>query len=431
MYSNEQLIAIHNSKIGFEFEFYAKDNLTNVKESLTRSLNKKIRIEEKSHSDYTPTEDVFKLEPDFSGGSGMIELVTGPLHFNEAKLILAKTLKWIRENGSTNDRCSIHVNLAFNVHTLGPVVNMTKLDVGKFVLSFDEELVYKNFPKRRDSVYVKSIKFVIPLSRMSLDFPDKTLSLNYRFANEKYYGINFTKIPKGYIEFRYLGGAGYEKMYNSILKMTEHFILSLYKTLMNPQYTKKDELELDKILKNHQSVIQSYKSYKKFKEYYPKIKLMIDLKTADNIIEMYYVKLKDTLFELITESNLTEGLINYDSDTGRIQLKDANLKKCFSVTGIDLVDCTIDGNIKSCDLFNCDVNNSSIIQSNLFNYTKVKGSKIKDSYINTNSNLKDCYVFGKMTVFSGNMEGGIFREGRATKHANFKDTEVVEIEKIK
>jgi hypothetical protein len=36
-----------------------------------------------------------------------------------------------------------------------------------------------------------------------------------------------------------------------------------------------------------------------------------------------------------------------------------------------------------------------------------------------------------MTVFSGEMIGGIFRKGRATSHAEFKDAEIIEIEKIK
>jgi len=431
MYSNEQLIAIHNSKIGFEFEFFAKTDLKEVKESLTRTLNKKIRIEEKAHSDFSPSEDVFKLEPDNSGGSGMIELVTGPLHFTEAKLIMAKTLKWIRENGSTNDRCSIHVNIAFNGSTLGPETNMTNLDIGKFVLNFDEDRVYEEFPNRKNSVYAKSIKFVIPLSGMTEDSSGKTIWKNYMFVNEKYYGVNFTKIPKGYIEFRYLGGADYEKKYNAILRMTEHFIVSLYETLMNPQYTKKDEAELNKILANHKNVINAYKSYKKFKEAYPKIKLMIDLKTADNIIEMYYVKIRDVLFKLITEGGLVEGLVNYDSDVSRLQLKGANLEHCFNVTGIDLVDCDIRGNIIECDLFGCKVNDSSLIKCNLFGYTEVNGSKVEDSYVSRNVTVNNCYVFGDMTVFSGEMIGGIFRKGRATSHAEFKDAEIIEIEKIK
>ena len=98
MYSNEQLNAIHSSKIGFEFEFFSNENMDLTRQSLSESLNKKIRIEEKAHSDFVPSEETFKLEPDNSGGTGMIEMVTGPLPFVEAKLIMAKTLKWIREN---------------------------------------------------------------------------------------------------------------------------------------------------------------------------------------------------------------------------------------------------------------------------------------------------------------------------------------------
>ena len=64
MYSNKQLNAIHNSKIGFEFEFFANQDITKAKEDLSRVLNKKIRIESKAHSDFAPSGDVFKLEPD-------------------------------------------------------------------------------------------------------------------------------------------------------------------------------------------------------------------------------------------------------------------------------------------------------------------------------------------------------------------------------
>lgn len=432
MYSNEELNAIHSSKIGFEFEFFANESLDSAKESLSRTLNKKIRIEEKAHSDFAPTEDVFKMEPDNSGGTGMIELVTGPLPFVEAKLIMAKTLKWIRENGSTNERCSIHVNLAFDGKKLGPITNMTKLDIGKFVLNFDEDRVYEAFPNRKDSVYAKSIKFIVPLSGMTQSSPGKNIWRNYAFVNDKYYGINFTKIPKGYIEFRYLGGKDYEKKYSTILSMTEHFITSLYETLVNPNYTEDDLKLLDSVLEKHRHVIESYKTYKAFKEKFPDIHLMIDLKTEDQIVEMFYPRIREKIFELLTKADMKEGLINYDADSGRIQIKDAKLMRCFEVKGIDIVDSVIQGNIINCDIFGCDLKNSSVFESNLFGSTVVEDCKIEESYVSKNVVCEDSYVFGKRGVFSGEMVGGIFRQGRATNFARFsKDTEVIEIEKIK
>jgi hypothetical protein len=432
MYSNEELNAIHSSKVGFEFEFFANESLDSAKESLSRTLNKKIRIEEKAHSDFAPTEDVFKMEPDNSGGTGMIELVTGPLPFVEAKLIMAKTLKWIRENGTTNERCSIHINLAFDGKKLGPITNMSKLDIGKFVLNFDEDRVYEAFPNRKDSVYAKSIKFIVPLSGMTQSSPGKNVWRNYAFVNDKYYGINFTKIPKGYIEFRYLGGKDYEKKYSTILSMTEHFITSLYETLVNPNYTEDDLKLLDSVLEKHRHVIESYKTYKVFKEKFPDIHLMIDLKTEDQIVEMFYPRIREKIFELLTKADMKEGLINYDADSGRIQIKDAKLMRCFEVKGIDIVDSVIQGNIINCDIFGCDIKNSSVFESNLFGATVVEDCKIEESYVSKNVVCEDSYVFGKRGVFSGEMVGGIFRQGRATDFARFsKDTEVIEIEKIK
>jgi hypothetical protein len=430
MYTNEQLNAIYGSKIGIEFEFFANEGMDEVKRSLSQALNKQIRVEEKAHSEFTPSNEIFKLEPDNSGGSGMIELVTGPMPFVESKLIIAKTLKWIRENGSTNERCSIHINIAFDGKKLGPNTNVSSLDIGKFVLNFNEEAVYEAFPNRRDSVYAKSIKFIVPLSGMTQPSPGRILWKNYMFVSEKYYGVNFSKLPKNYIEFRYLGGADYEKKYNTILNMTEHFVLSLYESLVDPVYNENDLKMLDSLLEKHRSVIESYKTYSVFKRKYPKIKLMVDLKTYDQIVETFYPKMREKIFELLTKAGLEEGLINYDADTGKMQLKNAELMKCFEISGIDIVDCKIQGNVIGCDIFSTELINSSMIECNLFGATDTTSSKIEDSYVSKNVVVKDSYVFGPRGVFSGEMEGGIFRKGRATEFAKFQNTEIIEIEKI-
>tara|TARA_R100001443_G_scaffold56310_1_gene67299 strand:- start:67 stop:822 length:756 start_codon:yes stop_codon:yes gene_type:complete len=250
------------------------------------------------------------------------------------------------------------------------------------------------------------------------------------FVTEKYYGVNFSKLPQDYIEFRYLGGKDYEKKYNTIMNLTEHFVLSLYDTLMNPQYTEKDLKKLDSILEKHRGVIESYKTYEAFKKKFPDIRLMVDLKTYDQIIETFYPKMREKIFELLTKAGMKKGLINYDADTGRMQIKDTELMQCFEISGVDIVDSKIQGNIHKCDVFSCELLNTSIIESNLFGATNVDDSKIEDSYVSKNVVCKDSYVYGPRGVFSGEMEGGIFRKGRATKLARFENTEVIELEKI-
>ena len=430
MYTNEQLNAIYSSKIGLEFEFFANEGLDEVKRSLSNTLNKQIRIEEKAHSDFVPSDEVYKLEPDNSGGTGMIELVTGPMPFVESKLVIAKTLKWIRENGSTNERCSIHINVAFDGSKLGVPANVSNLDIGKFVLNFNEDKIYEAFPNRKDSVYAKSIKFIVPLSGMTQPSPERISWKNYMFVSEKYYGVNFSKLQKNYIEFRYLGGKDYEKKYNTIMNLTEHFVISLYETLMYPQYTTDDLKKLDVILEQHSGIVESYKDYQAFKKKFPKVKLMVDLKTYDQIVETFYPKMREGVFKLLTLAGLKEGLINYDADTGRLQLKNAELMRCFEVKGIDIVDCKIQGNILNCDIFSSELINSSLFESNLFGASDASDCKIEDSYVSKNVIVKDSYVFGPRGVFSGEMDGGIFRKGRATKMARFENTEIIEIEKI-
>ena len=125
--ATEKQNALLTSKIGFEFEFFSKKDLKETASSLSRLLGKKIRIEDKAHSAFNPTDSEFKLEPDNSGGSGMIEMVTGALEFPEAKVLLGKMLGWIQKNGSTNDRCSIHVNISFSGDKLGTDLNISNL----------------------------------------------------------------------------------------------------------------------------------------------------------------------------------------------------------------------------------------------------------------------------------------------------------------
>jgi hypothetical protein len=265
---------------------------------------------------------------------------------------------------------------------------------------------------------------------MTQPSPGRILWKNYMFVSEKYYGVNFSKLSQNYIEFRYLGGKDYEKKYNTIMNMTEHFVLSLYESLVNPIYNAEDIKNLDVILEKHSSVVKSYKTYKSFKRQFPKVKLMVDLKTYDQIVETYFPKMREQVFELLTKAGLTEGLINYDSDTGRMQLKGAELMKCFEIKGIDIVDSKIQGNVIGCDIFSTELVNASMTECNLFGATDVVDSKIEDSYVSRNVMCKDSYVFGARGVFSGEMDGGIFRKGRATDLAKFENTEIIEIEKI-
>ena len=105
---------LQNTLIGVEFEFYSNFSAEETASKLAKLLDKKIHVEEKSHSQFEVTQDVFKIEPDMSGGAKLLELVTGALPYFAARLMIINVCKWIEENGYTNDRSSIHLNLSFD-----------------------------------------------------------------------------------------------------------------------------------------------------------------------------------------------------------------------------------------------------------------------------------------------------------------------------
>ena len=265
---------------------------------------------------------------------------------------------------------------------------------------------------------------------MTLPSTANVIWKNYMFVKDRYYGVNFLKINDDCLEFRYLGGKDYEGKYNEVINMINLFITSTYDTLINPKYTEDDKKELRKILKYHEKVVKSYKSYQDFKKNFSDIRILIDLKTMDQVIELYYPKIRDVIFDLLTKADMKTGLINYDSDLGKIQVKDTELLRCFEIKDVDIFDSKIRGNIIDCDIFNCEIESSYVTKSNLFGSTEIKNSKIKNSYVNKNVVCEDSYVFGEMTVFSGEMTGGVFKEGRVTKFARFDKTEVIKSEKI-
>tara|TARA_R110001592_G_scaffold120545_3_gene325012 strand:- start:89728 stop:91017 length:1290 start_codon:yes stop_codon:yes gene_type:complete len=429
MYTQKELNTIYGSEIGLEIEFFSNYNIEDTRKQLSEFLHKKIYFSGRAYNKLQPTSSIFKLKPDLKGGRKMFELVTGPLPFVESKLIISKVFKWIRENGSTNENCAIHVNVSFDKNKVGPVGNVMNLDIGKFVLNFDEDRVYESFPTRKNSVYAKSIKFIFPINGL-MQSTEKINWKNYKYVNEKYYGINFASTKDNFLEFRYLGGADYHLKYDNVIEMTEYFILSLYGALENPVYNKNDFKKLDEVLTENKDVLRSYKSFKDFKKVFPNVKLLVNLQTSEQIVEMYYPKIRDRLFSILTLGGMTSGLINYDSDISKIQIKDAKLLKCFELKGFDIVESEIQGNISNCDLFNCKLKNSDLNECNLFNQTETESCVINNSYLSRNTFLKDSFVEGPLTIFSGEMKGGIFKEGKTTKFARFDNTEVVKIQKI-
>tara|TARA_B110000879_G_scaffold205356_1_gene285634 strand:+ start:637 stop:1863 length:1227 start_codon:yes stop_codon:yes gene_type:complete len=405
--------------------------LEETQKSLAKLLNRRIQLEEKAHSDFVPCDKVFKIEPDMSGGKGLVELVTGPIPYRNARVIIIKMLDWIEANGYTSDRASIHLNMSFQTEYLEDPIMVSKMNVLKFILEFDEQQVYNFFPERENSTYAKSIKWVMP-ARDAYWYDDSHISpMNFKFADSKYYGINFSKAEKNYLEFRYIGGEHYHRKKDEILYLSERFIMQMWKSCNDPRFTPQNRIELKKILNKNMPLIESLKDYKKLNEYFPNIHILVDLQDNDQVLKVQWPRIKDRVIDLIANGTMEKGLINYDSDFGTIQVKDGVFPAVYLLEGYEFIDCDLRGNIENSEIYGGTVDGSMLKRCNLYSSCEIKDSKVESCYVNGSVTATNCFVFGRDGIFKGRMIGGIYREGFLGKDARIdKATEVVVSKKI-
>lgn len=413
--------------IGFEFEFFMK-NLSFYKtlEILNKELDP-VRVHgfRQYHSDFKVDSNNFKIEPDLSGGSNMVELITGPLPYNDAKYYLIKILKFIQDLGYTNDKCSIHFNLSFNDEEK----NLNDLNILKLILNTDEDEVYRYYPSRKDNIYAKSVKKIIPYKEFDFfNIPIESVKNMIRLPNDKYYGINFTNItnPKETqrVEYRYIGGRDYEKNIGNVVYFLDRFILDTYGSVDSP-FNISDSRKLEDYLDRNISKLKSFSKYENFLIEYPNITLQIDQSSTYELVNSYFIRFYRKIWDILDScEEIGDCIINYTTKQQTLEIVDANIKLIGGIKNVDLISCNITGGmIEGCQIYSSEIVNAHISKSKIDN-SSVKGSKVIATRVET-SKLENCYFEGG--VLNSDMVGGVWRSGELGPFASISpETKIVD-----
>lgn len=409
------------AKVGIEFELYTEKSVTVTAKELGRVLNKKVIVpkvtvafnkEEKGtyHSELEPTATVFKLEKDFSGGKDMMELITGPMPYEEARIVIIKTLEWIKSNGWTDKKCAIHLNVSFNPFLLKTKNEISHLDPLKLILSYDENYIYDRFPERKHSVYARSINQVIPINKFVFQSTAADVdSTNFKVPDEKYYGINFTKRVKNYLEIRYLGGKDYEFKTAKILEILDYSILKIYEALQTPGLNTREIEKLKTIVVNMRKVAESFSSPERFFVDFPKINVFIDMKGNKEILKSYWTTIREQLFALIVSGGLKEGIFNLDTDISITQLRYATLRNAHDLENFEMFDCDFEGSGENIAFFRCKIKNSRLKQCKLIELNEIEDSKVEHTASFESNKFVNCYINCPDEIIEGKIEGGVIR----------------------
>jgi hypothetical protein len=377
----------------------------------------------KYHSDFTPDKNNFKIEPDLSGGSNMVELVTGPLDYFNAKYYLIKILSFIQKYGYTNDKCSIHFNLSFE----DDEKDLNDLNILKLILTTNEDEIYNAYPARKGNVYAKSIKKIIPYKEYDFyNIPITSVKNNLRLPNDKYYGINFLNInenkDKQRLEFRYIGGKDYEKNTGQLIYFMEKFIINVYDSI-DVGFDNEDVNTLEKYLEENIRLFKNFSKYDSLLIEFPSIILQIDQNNEYDLVKAYYNKIYSKIYSIIDSTdNLGECLINYVTQTQTIEIVDAKIKATSTISNVDFINCDLEGVFESCNLVGCDIKESQISKSRI-NHTDADNSKILSCKVD-NSSLSNCYFMDG--YLNSDMHGGVFRSGELGPYASLdSDVKIV------
>jgi hypothetical protein len=387
-----------NLNLGFEFEFFSPLNRKELSEKLSKVLGKRVHWTNQYHSDIQVGDGEFKLEPDFSGGFKMHELITGVMPYNEAVHTLFKVYNFIAENGFTSERTGLHINISFNEVDLGLAEKLQHLNVFKYLINLNEAKIFEMWPSaksRIQRIYKNSVMRIYPkskfISEISHNYSGPSSPADFNLPHTKYFGLNFTKLPKNYLEVRYAGGEGYEKKKKDTVELINYMAESLYEALKsNNEYSVQEKRKFEEILEHHRVVLVSAKTYENFVKAYPEIELYVDLRDDPRIVESNYPNLKEKLYELVTMGSLKKGTVNFDTTKNRVQIKDANLKESFSIKEVDLINCSAAGELAGCEFYGCEIRSAKIHESSFLTGNDIRYSYLKDcTFVKDGTNRLD------------------------------------------
>lgn len=400
---------LKNSIVGFEFEFYTTKPYYKLLEMLNRELSPiKVHGFRKYHSSFKPDAENFKIEPDLSGGIDLVELITGPIPYPDCKILMLKILKLMQDFAYTDEKCSLHVNISFDKNDQEKMID--GLVPIKLILDIDEDNIYSVFPNRENNFYAKSVKRLIPYKgyKQSSNIVDIIIS-NLELPDTKYYGINIKEYTQGWLEYRYIGGTDYQFKTKEIINLLDYFILITWNSI-DKEIDDDDKKKILDYLGDNISNFKSFSTYEDFISEYPSIKIEIDKNDDFTVVNPYYGKLYDKIYDIVMNTyNLKDAIINYDTETQKLEIVDTYVKGIFDIRYWNFIECEIaDGTYFKCVISDSDVKNSHMESSDLKN-CEIYNSKLTACKVDEGCTLKKVYFYGG--YLDGEMLSGIFRGG--------------------
>ena len=223
--------------VSLDLDFYCKFSITKVAEKFGIILKQSIEVVDEEN--FTPDSKKFYIVKSYGMGKERYRFYTDNLIYTKARIVMISAFGIIKEFGYTDDSCIVKFSVNFNKSISN--IDLRNLEILKFVLGFNEDMIYRFFPNQRNSIYVKSIKNLLPSNKFYRSENSSTSSYDYILPNMKFYGVLFDDIKDGVVHFRYIGGEKYEYEITSALDVMGLCIDQLQDVYHQGDYTQKNK----------------------------------------------------------------------------------------------------------------------------------------------------------------------------------------------
>ena len=425
-----------NTRVGFSADFFSPIKRERLATKMSDALRKRVTYSNEYKSGDACMEGV-RIYPNFFGGFKMNTVEVGPMPYNEGLNVLLKALNVIDDLGFSNKKCKMKIRVWQDGPSIGTPA-MEHMSITKFMLNINEAEIlgfWKKFNAER--VYQSSLKYVYPKNVFMTDMGPNLLEnasmTSMRYPASKFFGVGFENIQKGYIELRYVSGANYQRKKQQIVDLINSTVENVNEALV-AGYTDIDRNKMLQVVTEQRGIVESMKTYDKFRLAYPAIQLSIDLKTNEQILTQRFSEMRSKLFDLIVYGNMKSGKVNLDSGRERLQVRESYIHNGFNISNVDFFDCKVEAEMNECGFQSCLVRGSSVRNSFFYSDNEIRGTAIFEcAFVGGANTLNETYVDnGRDKPIEATIRMSVIRRGVVTMNSDVDEsTEMIETEILK
>jgi hypothetical protein len=200
----------------------------------------------------------------------------------------------------------------------------------------------------------------------------------------------------------------------------DYFIVLAWDCI-NEELTDEDKDKLQDYLMDNINTYKNFANLENFIAEFPSIQIEVDMDDSFINVKIYYSNFYDKLYDIIMNIyNLSNCIINYNTDNKSLEIIDASFKAIFDINNVTFVQCNITGGefndckFTDCEIKNCHINNGT------FRNCIIHNGKLQYCIIDDTCEVTDSYIYGGF--IDGDIKGhSVIRAGKVGDHVSISN----------